>query len=85
MPVQCNLMGAVISLVPPSRNGDDVHHLWGSGSAQPGWAPACSQLDGCERTETHAERSLPRAATLAGLLSPDLWGCRRGPGLMLLL
>lgn len=38
LPVQCELMGVVISPAPLSRNGSDVHNLWGSGSAQPGWA-----------------------------------------------
>lgn len=39
----------------PSRNGSGVHNLWGSGSAQPGWAPACSQRNGCGRMEKHPE------------------------------
>lgn len=63
------LNGAVISPVPPTRDGSDVHNLWGSGSAQPGWAPACSQLDRCESMEEPPEGALPGAASQAWLLS----------------
>lgn len=77
-------MGVIISPVPRSRNGSDVHNLWGSESAQPGGAPASSQLDGCERKVKHSRGGLPRAAVLARILSPALWktehpGVEEGP------
>lgn len=82
-------MGAVISPVPPSRNGSDVHNLWGSGSAQPGWAPTCSQLDGCERREKRPEGTCPElppwpgsSALFSGKLSIRHW--RGSLGLTLL-
>lgn len=82
-------MGAVISPVPPSSNGSDVHNLWGSGSAQPGWAPTCSQLDGCERRGKRPEGDCPElppwpgsSALFPGKSSIQHW--RRGLGLTLL-
>lgn len=70
-PVQCKLMEAVISPAPLSRNGSEVHNVWGSGSAQPGWAPLAGSWTDVGKGKSSL-RGPVRAAALPWLLSPAL-------------